>query len=97
MCEIEKVIVRNLPKGKANIKTISRELGLSERTLARRLSEVDCTFMSILDRVRCDLAHKYINQAELQLSQVAFLLGFSNQSAFNNSFKRWTGKTPRQI
>ncbi len=54
--EIEKVIVRNLPKGKANIKTVSRELGMSERTLARRLSEVDCTFMSILDRVRCDLA-----------------------------------------
>ncbi|MGI9372229.1 MAG: AraC family transcriptional regulator ligand-binding domain-containing protein, partial [Hyphomicrobiales bacterium] len=95
--EIEKIMMRNLPKGRANIKAIARELGMSERTLARRLDALERPFMSILDRVRRDLAYKYIRQPELQLAQIAFLLGFSNQSSFNNAFKRWTGKTPKQV
>ncbi|MGI9483790.1 MAG: helix-turn-helix domain-containing protein [Hyphomicrobiales bacterium] len=50
----------------------------------------------MLDDLRKDLALRYISQEELQLIDVAFLLGYANQSAFTNAFKRWTGKTPRQ-
>ena len=76
---------------------ISSEGGFMSAPRTRAVAALERPFMSILDRVRRDLAYKYIRQPELQLAQIAFLLGFSNQSSFNNAFKRWTGKTPKQV
>ena len=70
---------------------------MSERTLARRLSDEGLNFTEILQHLRRDLAIRYLDDRKLHVSKIAWLLGFHEVSAFTNAFKRWTGKTPSQM
>jgi AraC-like DNA-binding protein len=74
---------------------IAHRLGLSRRTLARRLASEALTFKGILSALRADLAKHYLRDEALSISQVAWLVGYEEVSAFAHAFKRWTGKTPR--
>ena len=67
---------------------------ISARTLHRRLAERDLQFRAVLDELRCQLARKYLQDQRLQLTEIADLLGYSEQSAFTRAFRRWTGITP---
>jgi AraC-like DNA-binding protein len=89
-------IVPLLPHGKARAAEIAGRLGLSGRTFARRLAREGVTFSDVLERLRGDLAEQYLADRGLSVSQVAWLLGYQEVSAFTHAFKRWTGKTPRQ-
>jgi AraC-like DNA-binding protein len=91
---VEKIIMKLLPRGEAETQTVAQELGMSARTLARRLSEASVTFAEILDGLRHDLAVSYLREGSLVLSQIAFLLGYSELSGFIHAFRRWTGTTP---
>ncbi len=93
---VENTIAPLLPHAGAQIKTIARQLGLSERTLARRLTAEGLSFGEILDQLRRDLAVRYLGE-NLQTSQIAWLLGFQQPSAFSHAFRRWTGKTPSEF
>jgi AraC-like DNA-binding protein len=70
---------------------------MSERTLVRRLAEHDTSFAQMVERLRHDLALKYLSDQDLSLTQIAFLLGYSNQSAFSTACRRWTGRPPREL
>jgi len=94
---IENAISSFLPHGKACVEDVARALGMSQRTLARRLSAEGLTFSRVLDAMRTDLADHYLRDATLSVSQVAWLLGFQEVSAFTFAFKRWTGQTPSQF
>jgi AraC-like DNA-binding protein len=74
---------------------VARKLGLTQRTLARRLSSEDLTFSDILQNLRFGLANRHLADKELAISQIAWLLGYQDVSAFTNAYKRWTGHTPR--
>ncbi len=91
---VENAIVPLLPHGKAKIGDIARELGISQRTLARRLIEEETTFSEVLENLRADLANRYLSDPELAIAQIAWLLGYGDVGAFSHAFKRWTGKTP---
>jgi len=91
---VEKIVTRLLSRGEAETGSVAHELGISARTLARRLNELGVTFAGILDELRRDLALTYLRDANLGMSQIAFLLGYSELSAFSHAFKRWTGTTP---
>jgi AraC-like DNA-binding protein len=93
---VENTIAPLLPHGKARAAEIARRLGMSSRTLARRLASEGLTFAGILTELRADLASKYLNDEDLAISQIAWLLGYQEVSAFTHAFKRWTGKTPRE-
>jgi AraC-like DNA-binding protein len=93
---VENGIVPLLPHGKARAADIARRLGVSQRTLARRLSLEGLTFSEVLDSLRSDLAERYLTDDELSISQIAWLLGYQEVSALTHAFKRWTGKTPRE-
>ena len=93
---VENVIVPLLPHGKARSDEIARRLGVSQRTLARRLTLEGLTFSDVLDSLRFDLAERYLVDEELSISQIAWLLGYQEVSALTHAFKRWTGKTPRE-
>ena len=97
LTRFERTLLDLLPSGRAKADIIAAELGMSERTLARRLAELKTSFNHVLDTLRHELALKYIRRPDLQLSEVAFLLGYSNQSSFSVAFKRWTGKTPNSL
>jgi AraC-like DNA-binding protein len=93
---VENAVVPLLPHGRARVDEVARRLGMSQRTLARRLALEGLTFAGILDQLRSDLANRYLSDADLSISQIAWLLGYREVSAFTHAFKRWTGKTPRE-
>jgi AraC-like DNA-binding protein len=94
---VENAMAPLLPHGQARVPEISRRLGVSRRTLARRLASEGLTFAEVLDGLRSDLATRYLQESDLPMSKVAWLLGYRETSAFNHAFKRWTGETPRQV
>jgi AraC-like DNA-binding protein len=95
--KVENAIVPLLPHGQAKLGEIAKRLGVSERTLTRLLASEGCTFSGILDALRLDLAKSYLREQNLPISEITWLLGFQNVSAFFHAFKRWTGKTPKQV
>ena len=78
----------------APVPAVARRLGLSERTLQRRLGEERLSFQKLVDEARRELAEGLLVQSDYSLAEVAFLSGFSEQSAFNRAFKRWMNQTP---
>lgn len=87
-------IAEELQKGVPSLEQVAKALATSERTLRRRLEEEGTSFRELLDETRAGLARSYVSDKRLPLSEVAFLLGFSEPSAFHRAFKRWTGTTP---
>ncbi len=96
LTELRHRIAHGCAEGGADIEQLAAELAMSGRTLRRRLAEQGFTFKSLLDDTRFALAKQYLDDPRLQLAEIALLLGYSAQSAFNRSFSRWAGKTPRQ-
>jgi len=94
---VENALVPLLPHGKARASEVARELGVSPRTLARRLASEDLTFSGVLQRLRSDLSRRYLAEDKLSISQIAWLLGYREIGAFSHAFKRQTGKTPREF
>jgi AraC-like DNA-binding protein len=94
---LENAIAPLLPHGEARAEDVARRLGMSQRTLARRLSAEGLTFTGVLDHLRSDLAKRYVSDPDLSISQIAWLLGYQEVSAFTHAYKRWTGKTPREM
>jgi AraC-like DNA-binding protein len=94
---VENAISSMLPHGRVVVEDVARSLGMSERTLARKLSDEELKFTEILQQLRRDLAVRYLDDRKLHVSKIAWLLGFHEVSAFTHAFKRWTGKTPREM
>ena len=94
---VENAISSLLPHGRVILGDVARSLGMSERTLARKLSDEGLNFTEILQQMRRDLAVRYLDDRKLHVSKIAWLLGFQEVSAFTHAFKRWTGKTPREM
>lgn len=69
---------------------------MSERSLQRHLREHGSSFNALADEVREATARLYLDQPDMALAEIAYLLGFGDQSAFTRAFKRWTGRTPRE-
>jgi AraC-like DNA-binding protein len=93
---VENEIAPLLPHGKARSPEVARRLGLSPRTLARRLAAEGLTFSTVLERLRVDLARRYLADGDLPISKIAWMLGYREVSAFTHAHKRWTGRTPRE-
>lgn len=85
-----------LKQGEPNVERLAARLHMSGRTLQRRLSDLATSFQEVLDNVRFDLARQYLKDARLDVSQVAYLLGYSELRAFDRAFRRWADKSPTQ-
>jgi len=94
---IENAIVPLLPHNKIRASKISNTLGISRRTLARRLTSEGLSFAGILHDLRYDLAKRYLEETGLAISTIAWLLGDEEVSSFTHAFKRWAGKTPKEM
>jgi AraC-like DNA-binding protein len=91
-----RAIGARLRGGDPSLESVARELAMSERSLQRHLHELGYSYNAIADEVREATARLYLDQPDLALAEIGYLLGFADQSAFNRAFKRWTGRTPRQ-
>ena len=68
---------------------------MSGRTLQRKLAKLELTFQTLVDESRRQLAERMVKESDYSFMEIAFMCGFSEQSAFNRAFKRWAGQTPR--
>ena len=94
---VARLVTQDLPKGVPTARRVASALRMSERTFARRLQAEGTSFRQLIDDIRRDMARSYLSDPELTLAQVAYLLGYADQSAFSNSFRRWTGQSPRRF
>jgi AraC-like DNA-binding protein len=92
---VKAAIIDNLPSGEVSHDKVAPAVNMSARSLQRKLKDQGTSFRSLLDETRRDLADSYIRDMETDLTEIAFLLGFSEHSAFSRAFKRWTGKSPK--
>jgi AraC-like DNA-binding protein len=92
---VENAVALCLPHGQARVSQVARRLGLSQRTLTRRLASEGLTFSGLVKELRTDLAKRHLADRDLSISQIAWLLGYREVSAFTNAFRCWTGKAPR--
>ncbi len=91
--QVKRVLATALRTNEAQIDEVARRLGLTPRSLQRRLKDEGASFQSVREDVRRELAGRYLDD-NLSFAEISFLLGFSEPSAFFRAFKRWTGLTP---
>jgi len=83
--------------GEPSLERIADHLGLTPRTLQRKLQELGTSYNDVLDQMRRQLAMRYLREPQMAICEVAYLLGFSESSSFHRAFKRWTGVTPKEF
>jgi AraC-like DNA-binding protein len=94
---IENAVTPLLPHGEAKFDKVARGLGVSRRTLGRRLKSEGLSFSEILRQLRSDLITRYLGESDFSISQVAWLVGFQSLAAFSHSCKRWYGMSPKEL
>jgi AraC-like DNA-binding protein len=94
---VRSLLLKAMPSGEFGRDAIARSLNQSPSTLQRRLRDEGSSYQELLDATRHELALDYLQQGRHSLVDVAFLLGFTDQSNFTRAFRRWTGKTPREF
>jgi len=94
---VKAAIIDLLPSGNVTHEKIAKSLALSVRSLQRKLHQSGTTFRDLLDSTREDLARQYVTDQSVELTETAFLLGFSEHSSFSRAFKRWTGHSPKEV
>lgn len=92
--EVRAAIYRLLQQGEPELERIAASLNINPRTLRRKLQEMNSGVKELVDEMRQELALLYLQQPRLSLVDIAFMLGFSEQSAFTRAFKRWQGMPP---
>lgn len=90
------MLTQGLTMGRVGAADVAQRMGISSRTLHRRLSACAYVFRDILDDVRRERAESYLALSQHSLAEIAFMLGYTEQSTFQHAFKRWTGTTPQQ-
>ncbi|WP_114467619.1 helix-turn-helix domain-containing protein [Pseudorhodoferax soli] len=94
---LRSALVEALPAGEVSMPAVCRRLGVSTRTLQRRLQEEGSSFQQTLDAVRNSLAHHYLHSTSLSGTEISFLLGFEDPNSFVRAFQTWTGSTPQAV
>jgi AraC-like DNA-binding protein len=94
VAQLREAIAAELSTGEPTLARIGKRLGMSGRTLQRRLDDEQLRFGAVVDEVEAEFAKARLADASLAICEVAFMLGFADQSAFTRAFKRWTGMTP---
>jgi AraC-like DNA-binding protein len=94
---VRQLIKEGLPGGEARVDAACRRLGVSPRTLQRKLREEGTSFQALLEESQRALAEFYLREPGVAICEVSYLTGFSQPSAFHRAFRRWTGLTPKEF
>lgn len=93
--QVRAVLVNALPSGELSQRDAARRVGMSPRNLQRRLIAEGTSYKQLIDETRLLLARGYVEEGRRSFQEIAYLLGFSEPSAFSRAFKRWTGSSPK--
>lgn len=94
---VKRHIKKRLPSGELSIEEVADALNISLRSLQRAMNEADTTYRGLLRSIRQELATDYLLDPLMSMTEIAFLLGYSDYSAFSRAYKRWTGQSPRAL
>ncbi len=94
--ELRTALLKLLPQAEVSIDRLAQVQGISRRTLQRRLAERGTQFAQLLQELREELARHYLSDQRLSMTDIAFLLGYSDQASFSAAFKHWCGLSPRE-
>ena len=94
LAELRLQIASRLCDGHPSLPDLSTHIGVSSRTLQRQLAERGLVYRDLVQQARHQLALQYLERTETDLTEIAFLLGYSELSAFAHAFRRWTGRSP---
>ena len=92
--EVQRALASRVAGGDTRIESIGRDFGMSARTLQRRLADERVSYQKLLDDARKAAAGRYLAESTLAIGEVAYLLGYSEATAFHRAFRRWYGATP---
>ena len=93
---VRALLLQDLPTVGATKEGIAKKLFMSPRTLQIKLAKSDTTFQDVVNETRFALARGYIDNSSLSITEIAYMLGFSDTSNFSRAFRRWTGLSPRE-
>ena len=94
---VEQLVARRLGEADISLPAIAGALGMSPRSLSRKLAARGTSFQQVTDRLRRDLALHYVGEAGLSVTETAFRLGYAEVSCFSRAFRRWTGQSPQAV
>ena len=94
---VEALLLPILHTGDVSADAIAGEMGFSRQTLFRKLKTENTTYESVLDSLRHRMALHYLSGKKSSVNETAYLVGFSDPASFSRAFKRWTGKSPREV
>jgi AraC-like DNA-binding protein len=92
--DVQRALAPRVAGGDTRVGAIARELGVSARTLQRRLADEGASYQQLFDTARRDAAGQYLADSTLAIGEVAYLVGYSEPAAFYRAFRRWYGETP---
>jgi AraC-like DNA-binding protein len=93
--KVTKILFDLIQKNSATLEQVAQKLYVGSRTLQRQLKAEGTSFNNVLKDVRSEIAKQHLQNTSISISEISYLLGFSEPSIFHRSFKKWTGKTPR--
>lgn len=94
---VESLLMPVLHTGEVGMESVACKLGVSRQTLFRKLKAEGVTFEEVLEELRCSIAHHHLSDGKTSVKQTAYLVGFSDPTAFSRAFKRWTGHSPTRF
>jgi AraC-like DNA-binding protein len=94
--ELRAAMLRTLPTGELNVDSLADAVGVSRRTLQRRFTARDSSFKQLLQSLREELSVRYLDDSRLGITEIAFLLGYSDQASFSNAFRSWRNCSPSE-
>src|SRR6266700_626416 len=94
--QVKGALRRSLAGKRPTLQDVAQELGVGARTLQRRLTDAGITFQQVVEETRRELAHHYLKQRSVELSEAAFLLGFEDANSFFRAFHAWEGTSPSE-
>ncbi len=94
--QVKWVLKRLLSGSRPDIVMVAKELGMSERTLQRRITEEGTTFRALLNATRHELVREYLRDESVEITEAAFLVGYEDPNSFYRAFRTWEGKTPAE-
>ena len=94
--QVKWVLKRLLSGSRPDLVMVAKELGMSERTLQRRITEEGTTFRELLNETRHELVREYLRDESVEITEAAFLVGYEDPNSFYRAFRAWEGKTPAE-
>ncbi len=96
VAQVKAKLIEFMPSGHTTKEKMAKHLNMSPSTLKLKLAQQNTGFQQLLDQARKNLSSSYMEQSNVSISEIAYLLGFTDTSSFSRAFKRWTGQSPSQ-